>query len=91
MNKIDSSLRGLLFRLAGNKYRDLVIIALNWSFVVGKLLSERSSILKFENKILYIKVSNHVWLQEFVLRKPDILKKLQEKVNVEIDNILFMV
>ncbi len=91
MNKANSSLQNLLFRIAGEKYKDLVIIALNWKIIVGKLLSERSRILKLERKILYVKVCNHIWMQEFILHRPDIIKKLKENTNIEIDNILFTV
>ncbi|MCK9328583.1 MAG: DUF721 domain-containing protein [Candidatus Cloacimonetes bacterium] len=91
MNRINSSIKNLLFRIAGNKYQELVVIALNWKYIVGNLLSERSQILKYERKILYVKVCNHVWMQEFILHRPDIIKKMKEKTNIEIDNILFTV
>ena len=89
MTKIKSRLRNLLLRIAGEKYQDLVVIALAWNFVVGDILSERTKILKLENKILYVKVKTHIWMQQLVLIRPDILEKLRDKTKLQIENILF--
>ena len=88
MNKVNSSLKNLLFKIAGEKYRDLVIIALAWKSTVGEILSERYKIVKFENKILFIEAVNHVWLQDFVLYRPVYLEKLRSETKLQIDNIL---
>lgn len=91
MNKINSDIKHLLYRIAGDKYHDLVLIALTWKSLIGEILSERSKIIKFENNILMVKVSNHVWLQEFLINRPNIINKLREQTNIKIDNILFII
>jgi len=88
MTQINSSLLGLLFKIAGEKYRELVIISLAWRSTIGDLLSERYKILKFEKKTLYIEAINHLWMQDFVLYRPMYLEKLRKETKIEIDNIL---
>ena len=90
MNKLNSGIKNLLFRLAGEKYHEIVVIALAWEPLVGGLLSERSKIFKFERNILYVKITNHVWMTEFVVLKPKILCDLREKTGIQIDNVLFV-
>jgi hypothetical protein len=89
MDKLAKGLKDLLFKLAGEKYRDIVLVALAWKSVVGVLMSERSKILRIDKKVLYVRVSNHVWMTEFVLLRPKIIKDLKEKTHIEIENILF--
>jgi len=89
MNNLNSGITDLLFKLAGEKYRDLVVIALAWNPLVGALLSKRSKILKFEGSVLFVKISNHVWMQEFVVLRPEILRDLREKTRIKIDNVIY--
>ena len=91
MNKLSKGLKSLLFEIAGEQYRDLLIIALAWKSVVGELLSERYKVVKFEKKTLFIEAVNHLWLQDFVLYKPMYLEKLRNETKLEIDNIIAMV
>jgi predicted nucleic acid-binding Zn ribbon protein len=91
MTNIKNSLKDLLYKIAGEKYRDLLLISLTWKSLVGEILSERSKIIKYEKKVLYVKAVNHVWLQEFVLQRPELLAKLKEKTALDIENILFVV
>jgi hypothetical protein len=91
MLKASGSLNSLLYKLAGQKYKDLVTIALSWNSIVGKIMAERSSIAKFEYNILYIKAINHAWLQEFLLKKNEILKYLNEKGKITVKDIIFFV
>ena len=88
MNKATSDIRGLLFRIAGEKYRELVIIALAWRTVIGDFLLERYKITKYENKILYIEAINHVWMQDFILQRPVWTEKLREVTKIDIEKIL---
>ena len=89
MNNVATCIKELLYRVAGEKNRELVIIALSWKTLVGDLLYEKSKIAKFENKILFVKAINHIWLQELVLLKPMILESFNKKSDVKIDNIVF--
>ncbi|MCL1827446.1 MAG: DUF721 domain-containing protein [Candidatus Cloacimonetes bacterium] len=91
MHGIENKLHRLLFKIAGEKYKDLVTISLVWKPTVGEFLAARSSITKYEGNILYIKAENHIWLQEFVVFKPKLLAQLKEKTHLEIKNILFTV
>jgi len=83
-------LRELVYRLAGEKYKTLVEIALLWEDLVGSLLAERSFISKIEQKTLFVSVSNSTWLQEFTLLKQPLLDSLHKKGFNEIHDIVFM-
>ena len=91
MYSINGPLKKLLLKIADEKYHDLVTIALAWKPLVGEILAARSEILKYDRGVLYVKAANHVWMQDFVLNKPDLLVKLKEKTGLEIKNILFTI
>ncbi len=91
MYKLGKSLQSLLFSLAGDKFKDIVIIALSWNQTVGRIMAERSSIIKYDKQVLFVKVINHAWLQEFVIKKSEIKKRLIESTRIEIKEIVFMV
>lgn len=81
----------LLFNLAGVKYKTLVRIALNWNSIVGTLLSQRTEIVKYDNNILFVGVSNSVWLQELILRKPLLIKDIKKKTGISLKDIVFFI
>jgi len=89
MKKFDNNIEGLIFKIAGEKYHDLVVIFLAWQAVVGDIMFEKSKIMKFENKTLFVKVANHVWMTEFVLNRPLFLKRIKEQTKVEINQIIY--
>jgi predicted nucleic acid-binding Zn ribbon protein len=47
-----------------------------WEKVAGRKIAERSQAVDVQNKTLIVEVENNVWMQELVLLKPQILKKL---------------
>ena len=91
MQGLNSQIHNLLFSIAGEKYKDLVIISLMWQPVVGDLLANRSKIQDYKGNILYVKAENHIWQQEFVVFRPKLLAQLKEKTKLDIKNILFSV
>ena len=91
MHSINGQLKKILLKIAGEKHHDLVMIALAWKPLVGDILADRSKITKYEKGVLYIKAANHVWMQDFVLNKPELLTKLKEKTGLNIKNILFTI
>ena len=88
MNNLNSKIKSILLTIAGDNYRELVIIALAWKKTMGDLLSERYKIVKFENNVLFIKAVNHVWLQDFVLYRPVYIEKLRKETNIDVQNII---
>jgi len=82
-------IRNLIYRIAGDKFRNLVVIAFAWKRIVGRLLAEKTKIYKFENNVLFVVVSNNVWMQELVLQKYEILKRIKKELNIELDDIIF--
>ena len=90
MTNVKSGITEILFKIAGEKYRDIVLIALAWNSTVGVLMSQRSHIHKIEHGLLFVKVTDHVWKQEFVNLKPKILQDLKDNTKLEIKNILFI-
>ena len=89
MRKINSKLDKLLFQLAGEKYRDFLIISLSWKDVVGELLAARTKVKKFKKNVLYVTVEHPAWMTELVIHRPLILEQLKEQTKLKIDNILF--
>ncbi len=81
----------LLYNLAGDKYRILVKIALNWKKIVGPLLAQRTELTRFSNNILYVGVSNSVWLQELMLKRPQLLMDLKNNTGIDIKDIIFFI
>jgi len=47
-----------------------------WEETVGKKIAERSKAVDIQDKTLIVDVENNVWMQELVLLKPQIVKKL---------------
>jgi len=82
--------RDLVLRIAGEKYYYLALIALSWKDIVGELLAERSAPEKYEHHVLFVKVSNPTWMQELVLIKPMILSRLNQKLNLQCNEIVFL-
>lgn len=94
MDSVKNNIASVIFKIGGKKYHDLIIIALSWKDVVGPIMAEHSFVFKYLNGNLYIGVPDNVWLQEFVLNKSIILKKLnyrvRKKLSSDVKNILFM-
>lgn len=82
--------RDLVLRIAGEKYRFLALIALNWKNIVGELLAERSAPEKYEHHVLFVTVSNSTWMQELVLIKPQILSRLNTHLKLQVNEIVFI-
>ncbi len=94
MKNIKSSISSVLFNIGGDRYHDLIVIALSWKTVVGSYMAEHSSVLKYQNNTLYVGVDSSVWLQEFVLMKSMLIKQLNKvvanEVNSRINNLVFL-
>jgi predicted nucleic acid-binding Zn ribbon protein len=94
LKNIKSNISSVLFQIGGDRYHDLIIIALSWKTVVGAFMAEHSSVLKYQNNTLYVGVDSSVWLQEFVLMKSMIIKQLNKVVakeaNSKINNLVFL-
>ncbi|MCD4819083.1 MAG: DUF721 domain-containing protein [Candidatus Cloacimonetes bacterium] len=84
-------IKNVVYNIAGSDFKDLVTLVFGWKKIVGKLLSERAKIIKFENKILFIAVTNNVWMQELVLRKYKIMQDIQNKLYIKLDDIIFFI
>ncbi len=52
-----------------------------WEDVVGKFLAEHCQVERFRSGTLWIKVDGSSWAQELLLRKEQILCKLNEMAN----------
>jgi len=88
-NKAGNAIKSLVYRIAGSQYQEIVAIAFCWNKILGKLLSERTKLIKVENKILFVAVSNNVWMQELILTKTELLQKLRRMSGIELENIVF--
>jgi hypothetical protein len=88
LKNIKSSISSVLFNIGGDRYHDLIVIALSWKTVVGPYMAEHSSVLKYQNSTLYIGVDSSVWLQEFVLMKSMLIKQLNKVVARDISSTI---
>lgn len=86
-----NGIQGLLYRIAGDRYRELVSFALSWKSIVGSLLAERSFIIKYERGVLFIGVTNSTWLQELYLHKEEIIKKAYRATGIQLHDIIFTI
>ncbi|MBT3168706.1 MAG: DUF721 domain-containing protein [Candidatus Cloacimonetes bacterium] len=90
-SKIGQPLHSLIFKIAGPDYEDFLAIALGWKKIVGSLLSERAFVHKIENNVLFVAVSNNVWMQELALNKQLILDKIRTILKIKLVNIVFFI
>ncbi|MBM4399968.1 MAG: DUF721 domain-containing protein [Candidatus Cloacimonetes bacterium] len=88
--EVGSFCRELILKIAGDKYRLLTLICLNWKDIVGSLLAEHSNPKKYEHHILFVKVSNPTWMQELILIKSIIIERLNSKLDMQINDIIFI-
>ena len=87
--KSGNAVKDLVFNIAGKENHDLVAIAFGWKTIVGNLLAERASIVKLENGVLFIAVTNNVWMQELVLRRSQLISDINRILHVRLSNIVF--
>lgn len=69
---IESLLRNLSKKGAAREIR----IGLLWRKSVGHLLAAKTRLERINHNTLVVRVDNNIWLQELVLRKPDIIRKM---------------
>ena len=87
--KTGNTVKDLVFSIAGEENHDLIAIAFGWKKIVGNLLAERASIVKLEKGVLFIAVSNNVWMQELVLRRSQLINDINKILHVELSNMVF--
>lgn len=54
-----------------------------WKEAVGEGVAKRTEPIRIENQVLYLKVTNSVWMQQLQFMKELILKKLHEKAGID--------
>ncbi len=91
MKSAGNIFRKLVYSIAGSEYRDLVTLSFNWDRVLGRLLAEKATIIKLENRVLYVGVSNNVWMQELVLMKRRILSDIRAVCGLNLINVIFTI
>lgn len=87
--KTGNTVKDLVYSIAGEENHDLIAIAFGWKSIVGNLLAERASIIKLENGVLFIAVTNNVWMQELVLRRSQLINDINRILHVKLSNIVF--
>jgi predicted nucleic acid-binding Zn ribbon protein len=71
---------------AYHQYKTLQI----WNSVVGEAISSATSIERFTNGVLFIRVKNPAWRMELNFRKQDILAKLNAALpSTMVEEIIF--
>ncbi len=87
--KTGNVVKDLVFSIAGEENHDLIAVAFGWKKIVGNLLAKRASIVKLENGVLFIAVTNNVWMQELVLRRSQLISDINRILHVKLSNIVF--
>lgn len=75
---MDASMEKVKDTLDGNNAFQFWLFQQRWERLVGDVLASESSIGRYNRDVLYIYVTNSVWMQEFIMRKEDILRRVQE-------------
>ena len=90
IHKLDKVLRkalgkmGLTAKLEGYRIWPL------WNEIVGEEIAKRAQPERLRNRILFIRVSNSVWMQELQTMKPLLLERIHKRVKkAPIDDIRF--
>ncbi|MCF7858258.1 MAG: DUF721 domain-containing protein [Candidatus Cloacimonetes bacterium] len=87
--KTGKAVKDVVYSIAGKDNRDLITVAFGWKNIVGNLLAERAKITKLENGVLFVAVTNNVWLQELVLRRSQFLEDIERILHVKLSNMVF--
>ena len=90
LTSVKSSIKDLLFQIAGEDKKDFVLINLAWKRIVGKIIADKSFVLSQKEDVLFIGVKNNIWMQELVLQKDFLLQELNKVIsNNKIKQIIF--
>ena len=81
----------LVYRIAGDEFRDFVTLAFGWKKIVGKLLAQKTEIHKLDKKVLFVSVTNSVWMQELILRKFQIMEDIKRMLLIDLTEIVFFI
>lgn len=87
--KAGNAIRNLVFSIAGSQYQEIVAISFCWNKILGDLISKRTTIVKCENGVLFVSVSNNIWMQELVLTKSDLMEQIAKQSAVKLRDIVF--
>ena len=63
----------------------------NWENIVGKTIKEATTIVKIENKTIYIKCKNPTWKNELFYQKEELLKKIKQKTPTNTINKIYLI
>lgn len=80
MKKLEFAIKALLENLGIEQTVLENQVLLMWPILVGKRIAEVTTVEKFENKTLFIKVAHSVWRNELLFQKKEIIKKINKKV-----------
>ncbi len=73
----------------GEEYQQYKTLQI-WNSIVGEAISAATSIERFSNGQLFIRVTNSSWRMELNYRKQDILCKLNSSMeNLKVEEIIF--
>ena len=90
-SKLGNGLPDFLVRLFGEQHRDFVEISLHWKFITGIYLANYSKVAKFEQGTLFIAVENSVVMQELILIKDILKKKVKDSLDISLKDIVFYI
>lgn len=91
ISRAGNAIQTLVYRIAGAEHKDLVAIAWSWNRIVGHLLADRTEIRRLDNGVLFISVTNSVWMQELILQKYRIVGAIKRHLGVTIKDIVFYI
>lgn len=92
MNKIEkASFKNTLLKIVDVKFRETVLLGFAWDKSIGKAISKRTTLEKYDNGVLFVSVENNSWMNELILIKLDLIKKLRKSSTLLIKDIIFFI
>lgn len=89
LNPVGNTWQRLVYRIAGDDHRDFITLIFGWQKIVGKLLAERTELIKLDNNVLFVSVLNNVWMQELVLHKKRFIDEVESVLQIKLQDIIF--
>lgn len=87
---VGTIIQGLIDNLGLKKRLDQERVVQQWSAIVGKTVARRTKAMRIENGRLYVNVDRPTWRNELILRKKDIIDKINSTMkNQVVKDIIF--
>jgi len=91
MKSLTGDLKTFAFAVAGEKYRDFLTLLFTWPSIVGDIQAQRTQLIRYEKKVLFVQVVDHLWRQDLHLNKSRYIEQIKAKTSIDIQDIKFFI